>query len=267
MSADRIPFVKGHGTRNDFVVLPDLDNTLRLSDDEVIAICDRRSGIGADGILRVVRSDGAAPWFMDYRNADGSVAEMCGNGIRVFGRFLVERGLAEPGRILVDTRDGVKKLDVPPTGDVTVGMGAPERLPDAKVRLGGDWYPGAGWSMGNPHLVVVDADVDAADLTQAPVLDPPEAFPEGVNVEVVEAVGQAHLRMRVHERGVGETQSCGTGACAAAVAVMAVRDERSTYDVDVPGGRLRVKWCDGGQVLLTGPAVLVASGEYRRDSR
>src|SRR4051794_36643942 len=135
-------FVKGHGTRNDFVVLPDLDDELELSDDDVRALCDRRGGIGADGILRVVRTegtadDGGAPWFMDYRNADGSVAEMCGNGIRVFGRFLVDSGLAEPGRVLVGTRDGVKKLDVPASGDVTVGMGAPQRLPDAKVLLDG----------------------------------------------------------------------------------------------------------------------------------
>ncbi|HMC67643.1 MAG TPA: diaminopimelate epimerase [Mycobacteriales bacterium] len=267
MTPESIPFVKGHGTRNDFVVLPDLDDALRLGDDDVRAICDRRSGIGADGILRVLRRDGDAPWFMDYRNADGSIAEMCGNGIRVFGRYLVDSGLAEAGRVLVDTRDGVKKLDVPVTGDVTVGMGAPERLTDAKVRIGGGWHAGAGWSMGNPHLVVVDADVAGADLSEVPAVDPPEAFPNGVNVEIVEVVGDSHIRMRVHERGVGETQSCGTGACAAAVAVMAVRGERATYDVDVPGGRLQVKWCDGGQVLLTGPAVLVASGEYRRDSR
>jgi len=275
VTPESIAFVKGHGTRNDFVVVPDLDDVLRLDDDDVRAICDRRAGIGADGILRVVRSDGDVPWFMDYRNADGSIAEMCGNGIRVFGRYLVDRGLAEAGRVLVDTRDGVKKLDVPIAGDVTVGMGAPERLPDAKVRINGDWHAGAGWSMGNPHLVVVDADLAAADLTAVPSIDPENAFPDGVNVELVEVVGAAHIRMRVHERGVGETQSCGTGACAAAVAVMAARGERATYDVDVPGGRLRVKWCDGGQVLLTGPAVLVAagewkrsaSGEYRRDSR
>jgi diaminopimelate epimerase len=261
-------FVKGHGTRNDFVVLPDLDDVLQLSDADVRAICDRRSGIGADGVLRVVRTgDGDAPWFMDYRNADGSVAEMCGNGIRVFGRYLVDAGLAEPGRLLVATRAGVKKLDVPADGDVTVGMGAPERLADAKVLLGASWWPAYGWSMGNPHLVVLDGPrVDAAELGDVPAVDPEAAFPDGVNVEVVEVVGAAHIRMRVHERGVGETQSCGTGACAAAVAVMATRDERATYDVDVPGGRLQVKWCDGGQVLLTGPAVLVAEGEYRRDT-
>ena len=263
-------FTKGHGTRNDFVVVPDLDDRLQLSDAEVQAICDRRSGIGADGILRVVRGSAAgragdAPWFMDYRNADGSTAEMCGNGIRVFGRYLVDTGLAEPGRLLVDTRDGVKKLDVPPVGDVTVGMGEPQRRPDAKVRIGGEWVAAAGWSMGNPHLVVTDVDVDSADLSTVPEVDPADAYPDGVNVEVVELVTPSGIRMRVHERGVGETQSCGTGACAAAVAVMATRDQRTTYDVDVPGGRLSVKWCDGGQVLLTGPAVLVASGEYRRD--
>jgi diaminopimelate epimerase len=112
---------------------------------------------------------------------------------------------------------------------------------------------------------VTDVDVDSADLTSVPEIDPPGAFPDGVNVEVVALVAPTGIRMRVHERGVGETQSCGTGACAAAVAVMAARDQRTTYDVDVPGGHLSVKWCDGGQVLLTGPAVLVASGEYLRD--
>ena len=258
-------FVKGHGTRNDFVVLPDLDDELRLTDVDVQAICDRRSGIGADGVLRVVRRDGG--WFMDYRNADGSAAEMCGNGIRVFGRYLVDAGLAEPGRVLVDTRDGVKKLDVPAVGDITVGMGAPERLPDAKVGIGGQWWAATGWSMGNPHLVVVDGPVVAdADLGSPPQIDPATAYADGVNVEFVETLGDEHIRMRVHERGVGETQSCGTGACAAAVAVMAARAQRATYDVDVPGGRVQVKWCDGGQVLLTGPAVLVAEGEWRQSA-
>jgi diaminopimelate epimerase len=266
---DGLEFVKGHGTQNDFVVLPDLDDALDLGPALVAAICDRRIGIGADGVLRVVRrSGGDAEWFMDYRNADGTAAEMCGNGIRVFGRYLVDSGLAEPGRLLVDTRDGVKKLDVPPVGDITVGMGAPARLPDAKVLLDDAWWPAAGWSMGNPHLVVVDGpDLGALTLGDVPPVDPADAFPEGVNVEVVSTLGPSALRMRVHERGVGETRSCGTGACAAAVAVMAGRDERTSYDVDVPGGRLRVKWCDGGQVLLTGPAVLVASGRYRGDGR
>ena len=261
-------FVKGHGTENDFVLLPDT-TAEDLTADVVRALCNRRTGIGADGVLRVERRDDAdAPWFMDYRNADGSVAEMCGNGIRVFARYLVDTGLASPGQLRIGTRAGVKKVDVPTAGDVTVGMGVPQRLGDAKVVVAGATFAGLGWSMGNPHLVVLDVGgLDDLDLGTAPGVDPPEAFPDGVNVEFVERLGDARIRLRVHERGVGETRSCGTGVCAAAVAAMAARDERTTYDVGVPGGRLAVKWCDGGNVLLTGPAVLVAEGEYRGDSR
>ena len=231
-------------------------------------MCDRRRGVGADGVLAIVRV--AAPtedhprWFMDYRNADGGLAEMCGNGIRVFARYLVDSGLEEPGDLLIDTRAGVKTVTVPTAGDITVGMGPATKLTDAKVQLGGRWWPASGWSMGNPHLVVTDHDLDLddVDLTAAPTIDPPSAFPDGVNVEIVEATGPASIRMRVHERGVGETRSCGTGACAAAVAVMAGQDERSSYDIDVPGGRLRVTWHEDGEVSLTGPAVLTYAGEY-----
>jgi diaminopimelate epimerase len=264
-----VRFLKGHGTENDFVLVPDLDDTLDLDAVTVREICDRRRGIGADGVLRVVRRDDPdAEWFMDYRNADGSIAEMCGNGIRVFGRYLVASGLAAPGAIRVGTRSGVKDLDVPAAGDVTVDMGVASRLPDAKVRISGRWWAAAGWSMGNPHLVVADPDlpVDEADLRDAPAVDPQDAYAEGVNVEVVETVGPRHVRMRVNERGVGETRSCGTGACAAAVAVMAAQGERTSYSVDVPGGRLTVAWQEDGSVLLTGPAVIVAEGEYAGDS-
>jgi diaminopimelate epimerase len=262
-------FVKGHGTENDFVLLPDLDDELVLEPSAVVEICDRRRGLGADGVLRVVRRDGGlAQWFMDYRNADGSLAEMCGNGIRVFARYLVDAGLASPGRLLVDTRDGVKTVEVPARGDVTVDMGFAEKLPDAKVGVGGTWWAATGWSMGNPHLVVADVEgLDRLDLSAPPAVDPPEAFPTGVNVEFAHASdGRGHhLAMRVYERGVGETRSCGTGACAVAVAAMSARGERTCYDVDVPGGRLRVEWLDDGRVLLTGPAVIVADGEYRGD--
>jgi diaminopimelate epimerase len=261
-----VRFVKGHGTRNDFVVLPPDAAPDQLDESVVRALCDRRAGIGADGVLRVVAAtepdDADVRWFMDYRNADGSVAEMCGNGIRVFARYLVSAGLERPGRLHIGTRDGVKKVDVPDSGDITVGMGTPQRLPDAKVALSGVTYDAVGWSMGNPHLVVLDHDdVAAADLTTAPSVDPAEAYPHGVNVEVVSRLGERHVVMRVHERGVGETQSCGTGACAAAVAMMDAAGERTAYDVDVPGGRLVVTWCEGGNVLLSGPAVLVAHGD------
>ena len=268
LTLDPVRFVKGHGTENDFVVIPPHEGPVDLTPDLVRALCDRRRGIGADGVLRVVVvgqteiSDPDVHWFMDYVNADGSIAEMCGNGIRVFARFLVAEGLEPPGRLAIATRAGVKKVDVPVDGDITVGMGVPERLVDAKVTVGDARYDAVGWSMGNPHLVVSGvADLDALDLTVAPQVNPADAYPNGVNVEFVERLGAAHIRMRVHERGVGETRSCGTGVCAAAVASMGATGERSSYDVDVPGGRLVVKWCDGGNVLLTGPAVLVATGE------
>ncbi|HET6818866.1 MAG TPA: diaminopimelate epimerase [Mycobacteriales bacterium] len=259
-------FVKGHGTCNDFVLLPPGEGPDELSPALVRALCDRRAGIGADGVLRVVRSldAGDVRWFMDYRNADGSMAEMCGNGIRVFGRYLVDAGYEAPGRIRIDTRAGIKDVDVPATGDVTVDMGRAERLPDAKVVIAGVAHEARGWSMGNPHLVVLDVDdVDAIDLADEPSVDPAESYPDGVNVEVVRRLGDAHILMRVYERGVGETMSCGTGACAAAVAAMDAAGSRASYDVDVPGGRLRVEWRPGDEVLLTGPATLVAEGSLQ----
>jgi diaminopimelate epimerase len=258
-----VQFVKGHGTRNDFVLLPPGEGPDELTPALVRALCDRRAGVGADGVLRVERSIDVADvrWFMDYRNADGSVAEMCGNGIRVFARYLVDAGYEQPGRLRIDTRAGVKDVDVPARGDITVGMGPAEPLPDAKVVIEGSTYDAHGWSMGNPHLVVLDVDdLDAVALGDAPAVDPPTAYPDGVNIELVSRSGERHIRMRVHERGVGETMSCGTGACAAAVAAMASAGERTSYDVDVPGGRLRVEWREDGEVLLTGPAVLVAEG-------
>jgi diaminopimelate epimerase len=263
-----VRFVKGHGTENDFVVIPPGEVAGRLDADLVRALCDRRRGIGADGVLRVAEmhesgsTDATVRWFMDYRNADGSVAEMCGNGIRVFARYLVTAGLEPSGSMRIATRAGIKTVDVPASGDVTVDMGRAERLPDAKVVIGGARYDGAGWSMGNPHLVVLDAGpVAAFDLSVVPGVDPLDAYPDGVNVEVVERLSETHIRMRVHERGVGETRSCGTGACAAAVAAMDTAGRRSSYDVDVPGGRLVVEWRADDSVLLTGPAVLVATGE------
>jgi diaminopimelate epimerase len=256
-------FVKGHGTENDFVLIPPGED-VQLTEDVVRALCDRRRGIGADGVLAVVRTDDSddVRWFMDYRNADGSIAEMCGNGVRVFARYLVSEGFEHPGHLRIDTRAGIKDVDVPADGDITVDMGAAERLDDAKVTVGGVAHDARGWSMGNPHLVVLDAgDVESLDLKSAPVVAHVTAFSDGVNVEVVEEKGPGHIRMRVYERGVGETRSCGTGACAAAVAAMDADGVRTTYIVDVPGGRLMVDWRPDGRVFLTGPAVLVARGE------
>jgi diaminopimelate epimerase len=273
-ASDVIAFVKGHGTENDFVLLPDADGALSLDADLVARLCDRRAGIGADGVLRVVRTAAddeartlpgadASRWFMDYRNADGSLAEMCGNGIRVFARYLVDEGLEPPGDIAVLTRDGVKAVRVATDGDVTVDMG-PAELPgtDRKVVVGDHTWPAVEVATGNPHAVVfVDDLADPGELRSPPVVEP--AYPDGVNVEFVVRRGDRHVAMRVHERGVGETRSCGTGACAVMVATARADGSApgATYVVDVPGGRLSVTERADGHLLLTGPAVLVARGE------
>jgi len=275
MSGPEIPFAKGHGTRNDFVVLPDPDGQLVVSADDVRALCDRRSGIGADGVLRVVRSAAEpaasamaddATWFMDYRNADGSVSETCGNGLRVFARYLVESGLAAPGRFAIATRAGVVIVDVAAEGDITVDMGVPEVFAVSAATVGGSTYKGLHVSMGNPHLVcLVDDDVDSLDLTRPPDVDH-AVFSEGVNVEFVNVVDDRHVVVRVHERGVGETQSCGSGACAVAAA-LAARDGvgGGEWVIDVPGGRLVARIdASTGHVSLRGPAVIVARGTFRR---
>ena len=253
-------FLKGHGTENDFVVLPDPDGSVHgdLSADRVRALCDRHAGIGGDGVLRAVR-DGER-WFMDYRNADGSVSEMCGNGIRVFARYLHERE-GEPFPMRVQTRDGVKVLDE--AGDeITADMGTPEVLGDTEVTVMGRTWPARHVSMGNPHAVAfVDDLADAGHLLDPPEHDP-SVYPDGVNVEFVVRRGEHHVAMRVHERGAGETRSCGTGACAVAV-VAALEDDAprgTAYRVDVPGGTLGVVWTDDDRILMTGPAVLVAEG-------
>jgi diaminopimelate epimerase len=266
-------FLKGHGTENDFVLLPDHDGTIHggLSPDEmaerVRALCDRRAGIGGDGVLRVVRE--GAGWFMDYRNADGSISEMCGNGIRVFARYLVEEGLlgaAEP--FWVDTRDGRKLLDV--DGDnVTVDLGVGRVCGETKVSIGDRTWAATHVDMGNPHAVAFvedEATLAGLDLRVPPDHDA-ATYPDGVNVELVVRRGDVHVAMRVHERGSGETRSCGTGAGAVMVAT-AIADgadptltgRQAMYRVDVPGGMLALTWSPEGHVYLTGPAVIVARG-------
>ena len=270
-------FVKGHGTENDFVLVPDAGGRHELQAGQVALLCDRRAGIGADGVIRVVRTDatddpaavaarGEATWFMDYRNADGSLSEMCGNGIRVLGRFLATHADVDPRDPLpVATRAGTKVLtfaDGDPLGEITVDMGAPEVLGETTVSVGDRTWSATHVSMGNPHAVAfVDSLDEAGPLTEPPGHDA-GVYPDGVNVEFVVRRGEHRLAVRVHERGSGETRSCGTGACAVAVAAaLADGAERGTaYDVDLPGGTLRLVWTEDDRVLMTGPAVLVAEG-------
>jgi diaminopimelate epimerase len=264
-----VRFSKGHGTENDFVVLPDADGTLDLTPGRVTALCDRRRGLGADGVLRVVRwaalQVGPMPaegveWFMDYRNADGSIAEMCGNGVRVYARYLAHAGWLAGGELRLGTRAGVRTVHVK-DDEVSVDMGPVRVDGPAVASLDGRSYPGLAVNVGNPHLAAVtDAPIPALDLTRPPGYDP-ALFPHGVNVEFVSPLRDGRVRMRVHERGVGETRSCGTGTVAAVVAALrAAGRETGEVVVDTPGGRLRVT-VDEDTAVLHGPAVLVAHGE------
>jgi diaminopimelate epimerase len=272
---NEVPFIKGHGTGNDFVIIPDVDGRLDLSPDQVSWLCDRRRGIGADGVLRVVRTEhvpgfedfaSVAEFFMDYRNADGSVAEMCGNGARVFVRYLDATGLVTDNDVTIATRGGLRSTTINADRTITIDMGiatTPRVRALPHVTVGDRSWPATGVLIPNPHAVVfVDDLADAGDLVSAPAVAPADVFPDGVNVEFVVDRGPAHVGMRVHERGVGETMSCGTGACAVAWAARRRdgADGSDTWQVDVPGGMVHVTETASGSLLLTGPADLVARG-------
>ena len=279
-----LKFTKGHGTENDFVLVADLDGTHDVTVEQVRRLTDRRAGIGGDGVIRVVPTDAAteqhvrdqgaqARWFMDYRNADGSAAEMCGNGTRVFAAYLRREGLETADEFAIATRGGIKvvrfdgDLIAVNLGDwrIVDAEGAREKGFDVMVKVRGhDPMPGLSLDLGNPHTVVAlpdSADLASLDLTRVPDVNPVPV--NGTNVEFVRPLGPGHIAMRVHERGVGETRSCGTGAAAAALATRWWAGAEAATDVwrvDVPGGTLRVRALPGQQVELAGPAVLVADG-------
>lgn len=268
-----VEFAKGHGTRNDFVLLADPDDREPISAAQVRHLTDRRGGIGGDGILRAVRGRHIQEWagdpdiwFMDYRNADGSIAEMCGNGVRVFARYLATEGLVSAGTtdIAIGTRAGLRRAELLDDGRVRVWMGRPTASRSvATVRLGERSWSAQPVDVGNPHAVVLletPADVAALDLTRAPSWEPAGLFPDGVNVEFIAPDGERRVTMRVHERGVGETESCGTGTVAAATAAALARGETDgSWAVQVLGGEVEID-LTGGEAWLTGPAEIVAHG-------
>ena len=273
VAINEVRFVKGHGTGNDFVLIPDLDGRIELTAEQVRFLCDRHRGVGADGVLRVVRTEHApevsdqapeAEFFMDYRNADGSLAEMCGNGARVFMRYLDAVGLITDPDALIATRGGSRKARMNEDLSVTIDMGAARPVSaTAHIAVGAGSWPAVGVLVPNPHAVVfVDDLAQAGDLREPPTVAPSTVFPEGVNVEFVVERGPRHLAMRVFERGVGETLSCGTGACAVAWAWARRTGGSGEGDtrVDVPGGSVVVTETADGRLLLTGPADLVARG-------
>jgi diaminopimelate epimerase len=259
----------GHGTHNDFVILFDPDEQLAITSAQVAAMCDRKSGvgatsaspiaIGADGMIRIIKHDGK--WFMDYRNADGSIAEMCGNGIRVMARYLVARGHQREGIFAIDTRAGIKHLRVPAEDDISVNMGKVYDESEAvEATVNGATYTGFNINVGNPHAVVFTDDLSTlGSLEIAPTVTPADSYPDGVNVEFVEILPGQEAKMRVHERGSGETQSCGTGTCAVALAATMKTGGTlpSRWVIFPPGGRLVVDIDGHSNATLTGPALLL----------
>ena len=265
-----IHFRKGHGTRNDFVLLKDPGGMREMTPELVRRLADRRSGIGGDGVIRAVRAglipewdDDPDLWFMDYWNADGSVAEMCGNGLRVFAEFLRQEQMVDQMDFDVATRAGRKHVQFVADG-VAASLG--KATVDTKsVRVIVGEYPlqAVPVSVGNPHAVAfIDGiDLETLDLSHQPTWEPAARFPQGVNLEFVVVEGLDELRMRVYERGVGETLSCGTGVVAAAAAYRAHFGGDGPVHVKVPGGRLRVDFT-ADDSILTGPAIIVASGDF-----
>lgn len=281
-------FAKGHGTQNDFVVLPDLAATVVLAPRAVAALCDRRRGLGADGVLRVTTAGAALAagvfdripeglstddWYMDYRNADGSIAQMCGNGVRVFAHYLHVCGLEPRAEFVVGSLAGPRAVVLHAadslTADVTVDMGKANTVGSGSAVVGGRSFDGVAVDVGNPHLACVvdgftDADLAALDVA-APVAFDAAQFPDGVNVEILTAPVGGAVTMRVHERGVGETRSCGTGTVAAAVAALARRGEQTgALRVRIPGGEVTVTVSESTS-HLRGPSVLLARGELSED--
>ena len=256
----------GHGTENDFLLIFDPDDRLSISTAQCAAMCDRKTGIGADGFIRITKSDGK--WFMDYRNADGSLAEMCGNGIRVMARYLIEKGHQPEGIFPIKTRDGVKHLRAPREGDISVNIGqVTDEQEEVTVAINGKVWNAYNISVGNPHAVAfVERIEEVGSLENAPVVRPEDVYPEGVNVEFVEVLPNHELKMRVHERGVGETRSCGTGTCAVALAATLHAGERlpALWTIYPPGGRLTVEIDGHSNATLTGPAVLMGDHDVSR---
>ena len=272
-------FSKYHGTGNDFVMIEDVSDEIALSPALVAALCDRHGGVGADGVIRIAPSE-RADFFMDYWNADGATAEMCGNGIRCLAKYVYERGLTRETEIDVDTRDGVKHivLDVadgtmrsarvdmgPPALDresIPMSGGGSDRFIDQPFPDAGPQYRAAAVSMGNPHLVLVGAqDLAELDLPRVgPPLEHHPDFPQATNVEFIR-VEDGIVHARVWERGSGETMACGTGGCASLVAANLLGLAGRSGTVRFPGGDLEIEWADDDRVYLTGPATFVFDGE------
>lgn len=271
-------FTKMHGLGNDFVVLDAVRQTIDLQPAQARWLADRHRGVGCDQILLVERARNPEADFR-YRifNADGGEVGQCGNGARCFARFVATEGLTDRREITVETAAGLLHLYLEGEDDVRVNMGVPHLEPDQiplraparaeryRIGPGGRWEIGA-VSMGNPHAVLTVADVEAVPVAEiGPAIQALPDFPEGVNVGFMERAAADHIRLRVYERGSGETLACGSGACAAVVIGRLWDALAESVSVDLPGGRLRIDWAgEGAPVWMTGPAVRVFDGQLSR---
>ena len=271
-------FFKYHGIGNDFVMLADVEDRLSLTPEMVRALCDRRFGIGGDGVIRVAPGDVDTDLFMDYVNSDGSIGEMCGNGIRCLAVFVRDEGLTDKTELRVGTRAGIKIVSFTDDGRVRVDMGPPIFVPDevpvewsgadalhAKIELEDSVVEATCLSMGNPHAVIFTEDEPGDPRPVGSAIEKHAMFPQGTNVEFARVISPEHVEMRVWERGSGETLACGTGACAVAVAAKLVAGAGDRVTVSLPGGDLEVEWSgsleDEAPVYLTGPALRSFAGD------
>ena len=275
-------FTKMHGCGNDFIVVDDVANEWDFDEEAVQLLCDRHFGIGADGLILVRNpSDPEADFLMLYQNSDGSLAEMCGNGVRVFAKFLTDTGRVTGDSVAVQTLGGIKHVEIVRGQDgefrlACVDMGAPvlaaadipttlpgDPVVDALVSTDAGGFRVTCVSMGNPHAIVWVDDVDEAPVTSiGPLVETASVFPRKTNVEFAQVVDEGRIRLRVWERGVGETLACGTGACATLVGAALTGRTGRTATIELPGGELDIAWNDDGRVLMTGPAETVFSGVW-----
>ena len=271
-----IHFSKMHGLGNDFVVIDAIRQNINLSNEQIRFIGDRHVGIGCDQLLLVERPTLAEADFR-YRifNADGSEVEQCGNGARCFARFVRDQGLSDKDELTVETASGIIYPRIEADGAVTVNMGIPrfdpaalsfeveQQQPRYNIDVLGQTFTLGAVSMGNPHAIYRVDDTETAPVaTLGPAITTHPRFTKGVNTGFMQIVDRSHIRLRVHERGAGETLACGTGACAAVVVGRIWNELNETVRVDLPGGQLLIRWQGEGQpVLMTGPATHVFEGK------
>ncbi len=256
-------FYKYHGTGNDFIMINNLDGSLDAKFLDIKFLCDRHFGIGADGLI-LLESSKKADCFMNYYNADGTVAEMCGNGVRCTAKFFVEQVKSEKKDLLIDTRAGVKNVVVNKDGSFSVNMGAPEfasgDFPLSPLRLENIEFYFV--SMGNPHAVGIVKNISEIDIKDiGPKIENNSNFSNKINVELVEKISDRNFKVKVWERGSGATLACGTGACAVYAILKKEGNGQKEVTLEFPGGDLCLSENKDGEIILRGAAVRVFEGE------